>query len=264
MPPTMTTNQGHATVRDRVLPLVQEFYANNRQIKESHGIVHAMAVHNHAVNAIKSANQNDESCNGLDDAMEIEAAALLHDVDDSKYFPNNEKKENARTILEKAGIPSSSVDLIVQMIGWVSGSTNGNKVPSIIQETGNYRWLIPRWADRLEAVGVRGVVRCYLYSVEHNQLLSSPESPRATTEEQVWELANPARFERYCQGNRSTDMMSHYYDKLLHVARPPPDIVRNQYLESKAMNGAGPLVEICIRFGKTGVVDEDYIQSLEK
>ena len=58
-------------------------------------------------------------------------------------------------------------------------------------------------------------------------------------------------------------MISHYYDKLLHVARPPPEIVRNKYLEDMAKDSSKELVEVCLRFGETGVVDEDYILSLE-
>ena len=59
-------------------------------------------------------------------------------------------------------------------------------------------------------------------------------------------------------------MISHYYDKLLHVARPPPEIVRNSYLERMAEDGSKELVEVCVRFGRTGVVDEEYILGLEK
>lgn len=57
-------------------------------------------------------------------------------------------------------------------------------------------------------------------------------------------------------------MISHYYDKLLHVARPPKDSVRNHYLEDQAERSALPLIEICIRFGSSGVVDEKYILGL--
>ena len=57
-------------------------------------------------------------------------------------------------------------------------------------------------------------------------------------------------------------MISHYYDKLLHIARPPPSIVCNPYLEKMAEQSSSELVEVCLRFGKTGVVDEDYIRGL--
>ena len=59
-------------------------------------------------------------------------------------------------------------------------------------------------------------------------------------------------------------MVSHYYDKLLHLAGPPNDIVRNRYLEAKLRAGSKEVVEVCLRFGKTGVVDEEYIEELER
>jgi uncharacterized protein len=59
-------------------------------------------------------------------------------------------------------------------------------------------------------------------------------------------------------------MISHYYDKLLHIARPPRNIVRNPYLEEMAQKSSTALVEVCLRFGQTGVVDEEYILGLMK
>ena len=59
-------------------------------------------------------------------------------------------------------------------------------------------------------------------------------------------------------------MISHYYVKLLHVARPQKDIVRNSYLERQAEDSSRELVEVCLRFGKTGQVDVDYIADLER
>ena len=56
-------------------------------------------------------------------------------------------------------------------------------------------------------------------------------------------------------------MLGHYYDKLFHVACPPKQIVRNEYLEAKLQDSAKELVEVCLRYGKTGIVDEDYIKT---
>jgi uncharacterized protein len=59
-------------------------------------------------------------------------------------------------------------------------------------------------------------------------------------------------------------MISHYYDKLLHLACPPKEIVRNPYLEDQARESSKELVEMCIRFGKTGEVDEDYVREVAR
>eukprot|EP00009_Paramoeba_aestuarina_P001059 CAMPEP_0201516248 /NCGR_PEP_ID=MMETSP0161_2-20130828/7621_1 /ASSEMBLY_ACC=CAM_ASM_000251 /TAXON_ID=180227 /ORGANISM="Neoparamoeba aestuarina, Strain SoJaBio B1-5/56/2" /LENGTH=264 /DNA_ID=CAMNT_0047913311 /DNA_START=62 /DNA_END=857 /DNA_ORIENTATION=- len=245
---------------------LKNFYNNNTQIKESHGISHAMAVYHHAFEACRCCSPPLEE----DVRMEILVAALLHDIDDKKYFPDHEDSNkpdlfysNSKKIMEKVGVPKPSQTAILEMIGWVGCSKHGNSVPLKVQETEHYYLLIPRWSDRLEAVGPIGVIRCYQYNSEHNQPLSSSSSPRAVTEKEVWELATSDRFERYQQrGGKSDDMISHYYDKLLHVASPPPEIVRNKYLEEKGRESAKDLVEMCVRFGRTGKVDEDYVKEL--
>lgn len=244
-----------------ILPLVKDFYAKNPQIKASHGITHVLTVHHHAVQAIAAhvPPLTDEQ------SMQVESAALLHDVDDTKYFPDHrDDKCNAKSILKEAHVSDDATRAILQMIEWVSASQNGNSVPPSIESSGEYFRLIPRWSDRLEAVGIRGVVRCYQYTVEKGQAMYSDASPRATSEEEVWKLADPQRFVEYqVSGGTSHDMISHYYDKLLHVARPPSSIVRNSYLEAKASESATPLVEVCLRFGMTGKIDEEYLIKLE-
>eukprot|EP00527_Entomoneis_sp_CCMP2396_P001074 CAMPEP_0198147414 /NCGR_PEP_ID=MMETSP1443-20131203/35529_1 /TAXON_ID=186043 /ORGANISM="Entomoneis sp., Strain CCMP2396" /LENGTH=257 /DNA_ID=CAMNT_0043811743 /DNA_START=8 /DNA_END=781 /DNA_ORIENTATION=- len=239
------------------LRLVEEFYKANTQIKESHGLPHILAVYHHALQAVKYAASATPK-----DAREIVIAALLHDVDDEKYFSHGGML-NATEILSKVEVTYQSAERIVAMIEWVSCSKNGNSVPEHVQETGKYYLLIPRWCDRLEAVGQKGVSRCYQYSKEHENDLSSDKSPRPTTEEEVWVFADKKRFEEYqTRRGSSDDMISHYYDKLLHVAKPPQNIVQNEYLEKQAHDSVAPLVEVCLRFGRTGVVDEEYLQSL--
>eukprot|EP00591_Stephanopyxis_turris_P000534 CAMPEP_0195525824 /NCGR_PEP_ID=MMETSP0794_2-20130614/26461_1 /TAXON_ID=515487 /ORGANISM="Stephanopyxis turris, Strain CCMP 815" /LENGTH=247 /DNA_ID=CAMNT_0040656365 /DNA_START=415 /DNA_END=1158 /DNA_ORIENTATION=+ len=241
---------------------INRFYELHTHIKESHGLKHVMAVYNHATKAVACHSPPLSSSV----SMEIEVASLLHDVDDEKYFPNGGEctYPNAGHILQLAGIPDESSHNIINMIDVVSCSKNGNSVPNFVKANGDYHFLIPRWSDRLEAVGAIGVVRCFQYNQERNRPMSSDKSPRSKTVEEVWEHATPDRFEAYQKGGNSTDMISHYYDKLLHIARPPPDIVRNKYLEQMAEESVKELLEICIRFGKTGMVDEKYIQKLLK
>jgi len=251
---------------------LEGFYKNNPQIKESHGLSHILAVHAHTSKAIECISPPLSP----NTSMEIQLASLLHDVDDHKYFPNPHythdddiKTEyhlypNAKQILSSIGhIPPQSRTRILSMISWVSCSFNGNTTPPSIKESSHYHLLIPRWSDRLEAIGARGVVRSYRYNREQSLPLSSPSSPRATNPEEVWKLATPERFESYrTSGGESDDMISHYYDKLLHVAMPPRDIVRNDYLEGMGRESADELVEVCLRFGRTGLVDVDYIERL--
>jgi uncharacterized protein len=283
-------------VVDSVWKETRKFYQVHSEIKESHGIGHVEAVYRHAVHALAAASlshdENDDD-NGstttttttapivitATQVMEIKVATILHDVDDGKYFPNHSTYENATSILQRANVPVDSHASILDMISWVSCSKNGNNVPESIQTSGEYFRLIPRWSDRLEAVGAIGVVRCYQYNQEHGRALFSASSPRAQTVEQVWEFATPERFATYQQqsgqggGSSISDddddddddnMISHYYDKLLHVAHPPPGIVRNAYLEAQAEQSSCELIKVCLEFGKTGKVNVDYIENLAK
>eukprot|EP00568_Trieres_chinensis_P004178 CAMPEP_0183299246 /NCGR_PEP_ID=MMETSP0160_2-20130417/6030_1 /TAXON_ID=2839 ORGANISM="Odontella Sinensis, Strain Grunow 1884" /NCGR_SAMPLE_ID=MMETSP0160_2 /ASSEMBLY_ACC=CAM_ASM_000250 /LENGTH=276 /DNA_ID=CAMNT_0025461453 /DNA_START=49 /DNA_END=875 /DNA_ORIENTATION=+ len=238
---------------------VKEFYLAHPEIKASHGWEeHVSVVFDHAKKALLSLEYNLPSRV----EMEVKLAALLHDVDDTKYFPHASPGTypNARAILDTVGIKredesesASSQEQIIKMISWVSCSENGNTVPEEVKESEEYHLLIPRWADRLEAVGAKGVVRCYQYNQEKRRPLWSEESPRPTSEQELWsKYALASKLQDYMdRGGTSADMISHYYDKLLHIARPPKDIVRNPYLEQAAKTSSKDLVDVCLGFGRT-------------
>ena len=59
-------------------------------------------------------------------------------------------------------------------------------------------------------------------------------------------------------------MIDHYYDKLLSVSRPPPKIVQNSYLEKKALESTGPLIKVCLMFGRSGEVPVRFIEDMAK
>ena len=142
-------------------------------------------------------------------AMEIRIAALLHDADDRKFFPQDDdggQLRNATGICQLASVQPDSVQRILEMIKWVGCTENGNSIPPEIQQTNEYHLLIPRWSDRLEAVGCIGVIRCYQYNREIGAPLWKDndlyDSPRPKSEEEVWKLATPERFEDYLNGER--------------------------------------------------------------
>lgn len=59
----------------------------------------------------------------------------------------------------------------------------------------------------------------------------------------------------------SDSMMDHYFDKLLQIAVFDPSIVQNKYLCEEAAHRVEPLVQICLEWGKTGIVPEKLILS---
>lgn len=111
-------------VTSRVLNHLKQFFEDNSHIDPTHGLAHAKAVYEHA---------NRACCNAditAVETMEVLIAALLHDVDDRKYFPSQQHTyENAWRILAAAGVPEASWDNILFMIDAVSCSKNGNHVP---------------------------------------------------------------------------------------------------------------------------------------
>jgi len=231
-------------------------------IDDSHGHGHALAVLAHVDKAIAAAT----APLPVHRILSVRLAALLHDADDRKYFPGTTGYPNAVRLMEVAGAQRFGDAVIpdaVRMISLVSCSANGNSCPA--DATDNAELLWPRWADRLEATGEIGVVRCYEYNKKVGAPLSCDTTPRPTSDDEAWALATPERFEEYqSSGGDSASMIDHYYDKLLRVARPPSEVVRNRYLEEAALSRVQPLLTVCLSYGATGIVPEAAIEVMAR
>ena len=87
--------------------------------------------------------------------------ALLHDADDRKYFKID--SSNAYEIMTESLKSHPAKDTIIsealEMIDYVSASSNGNNVPERAVKNPEFLWV--RFSDRLESIGTIGVVRCY-------------------------------------------------------------------------------------------------------
>ena len=151
-------------------------------IPDSHGVNHATQVLDHADGALAAAAPLKPGR-----ALAVRLAALLHDADDKKYFPAGSTYPNALRIMVEAGADEGVVSEALKMIGWVSCSANGNSCPA--EAVDEPEWLWPRWADRLEAVGSIGALRCWQYTCETGGAMSSPGTPRPANEEECFALA---------------------------------------------------------------------------
>ena len=196
-------------------------------IDESHGHAHALQVLDHTDRALQAANPALPTAR----ALSVRLAALLHDADDRKFFPETAASYgNASALMADAGAHDFGEEVIpaaLRMISLVSCSGNGNSVPPEAAHAPEMLW--PRWADRLEATGEIGVVRCFQYNISIGAPLALESTPRPTSPAGVWALATPERFSQYqASGGGSASMIDHYYDKLLQVARPPSEAVRNR------------------------------------
>lgn len=198
---------------------------------------------------------------GPRDALAVALAALLHDADDRKYFPNSADYQNARDVL--AGLRRLQADLVtpeveadvVRMISWVSASANHDDVPP--EAVAAPHLLYPRHADRLAAVGWTGVLRCWDYTTEAGQPLYLASTERVTTEEELWgRVATPERYAAY--RGRSLSMVDHYYDKLLHIGRAL--LGYEPAVRELARERLAPLLLVVFEFGNTGTLTDGLYQ----
>ena len=135
-----------------ILKLGQIF--NDNKVSPCHGIEHAKIVMDHSRRALQFYDISDE------DKLLVEYAALLHDFDDRKFFPSHLNYDNLRQVLStKSG---DFVDKVIYMVSIVSSSKNGDSIP--LNVYGKEWMLIPRYADRIEAIGIIGIERCYTYT----------------------------------------------------------------------------------------------------
>ncbi|WP_300409151.1 HD domain-containing protein [Lagierella sp.] len=100
----------------------------------------------------------------------VSLAALLHDVDDIKLFPNShEGKDNAVSFLKKEGVCDSDIKTICTIIEEVSFKGDDSLVPSTIEGK------CVQDADRLDALGAIGIARAFSYGGYHHRQMYNPD-----------------------------------------------------------------------------------------
>jgi uncharacterized protein len=215
-------------------------------IDAGHGYNHACAVLSHAQLALMAG----PSC---DFSEEVELAALLHDADDDKFFESPDY-DNARAILAAVEVPYTK--MVISMIKLVSCRANGDS-------PGSKWWrLIPRHADRLEAVGLPGLKRAHVYTSHVDRGLIHEDTPRCTTTGELKNTATPQRFADYVANKvKSRSMLDHYYDKILHIGASL-SVCGNAYIEHVARRRHDIDVAFCLAAGSQPM--ESAIQRIEQ
>jgi len=198
---------------------------------KSHGYSHAEEVFKNAMNALNSCTNNLD----LKTIETILLAALLHDADDKKFFPKNLNNDNVRKILFDKH--EEFTRRVIEMINLVSCSVNGN---SLVEES----WkLIPRYSDRLEAIGLNGINRCYEYTLTIKNPFITPLTPKPKTLEELWNIATESRHNSY--KGASISMIDHFYDKLLRLSNFPKI---NQWISDKALENTDIMAKFVLDF----------------
>lgn len=202
---------------------------NGVTICPSHDIYHMFEVMKHAENAVREIDEPEYV------KRSIILAALLHDIDDRKFFDTNDYS-NAREILHDF----EHADLVIEMISLVSCSTNGD---SIVEP----EWkLIPRYCDRLEAIGRVGLKRVYQYTVTKNRPHHTENTIVCKTLDEVRNAANEERFREY--NGVSESMIDHFYDKLLSLKFP----IHNYYIHAISQSRKRIMFDFIVSYWTNG------------
>ena len=240
----------NSSARSKIILSLQELF-DDANVDKGHGVDHSIKVLEHANNALGLMKKpEDELCRHA-----IRCAALLHDADDRKFFPESDNYQNARRIMRET-FPGKKCmeELTIKMIKLVSCSENGNSVEGIKDSE---KWmLIPRICDRMEAIGEIGILRVWSYSKYKNRPLFLPSTSRAKTEEELNKIASSEKFKNYLRVKESDTMIDHFYDKLLHICSE--DIISeidNPYLRSEMQKRRKITINFVLKFGNEGEID---------
>lgn len=248
---------GFMSVSKKYLDIVNQICVESG-LDESHGLNHFLVVLCNTTSAL----ENYEGEITEREKLLVKLAALLHDIDDHKYFPDNHNFENARKVLTNPEIreidrlSDNEIATILLMIYLVSSSKHGDTI-----QIGLPDWYFyPRYADRLEAIGVIGVKRTFEYTTHKKQPLYVPgETQFAETEEELWNIATEERYKSY--NGKSKSMMDHFYDKLLRIGNYP---IKNKFFMEETGKKIAPLIEFALLVGKKkSVEDSDVLEFLE-
>ncbi len=128
------------------------------------------------------------------DLFVIELAALLHDVEDWKS--DNKNKGIAGEWLKEAGADDKTINKINSIISKISfkGIDNDDRM-------GTVEGKIVQDADRLDAIGAIGVIRCFAYGATHGIPIYDPEiKPNTNLSEEAF---------------KKSPSINHFYEKLL-------------------------------------------------
>lgn len=234
------TKQQVKNIINKVMAALEAFFERHPDIEGEHGLLHARIVYNHALEAIK---QSRDPLSHTQQVI-ILVAALLHDVDDHKFY-KTENLANARGVMAEAETPF--VEEIVTCINLVGYTHNQNSA----SEMGEWA-LYPRHADRLEAMGWPGVRRALHYALYKNHELYDDRTPRVINNDQL-EQALVVRAEEKKRPDYviGTTFMDYFFDKLVHIGLN----TGNEYFDTLSRARMSIIYDVVFEYGRTGVID---------
>lgn len=221
-----------------------KIFLDKNNISQCHGFIHALSVLNNAINAIDKLNyelsDNQVKC--------ILYASLLHDIDDHKFF-SNKNNENLREILQDEN--NDIIEQVVKMINLVSSSKNGDNIDNIEEYM-----LIPRYSDRLEAIGIIGILRSFIYSLHTNTDIYTENTPRPKNINEIWNYATIKKYKNY--RGKSKSMIDHFFDKVLRSGFFP---ITNSYLTEQTIDKNNENIDFILAFGNNLINSNEDIKN---
>lgn len=134
------------------------------------------------------------------DMLLVELGALLHDIADSKFYPEGTDKKEIQKFLESLKVRQNVIDSIIRIVHAVSFKGGNNPIkPNTLEAK------IVQDADRLDALGAIGIARAFAYGGFKGRLLYDPE-------------IKPADFKDTDDYRKNeTHTINHFYEKLLKL-----------------------------------------------
>jgi HD superfamily phosphodiesterase len=196
-------------------PYLYEFVKEGtKHFDESHDLVHALSVCSRALEIAKHTLQPVDFENSKD---VITYAAMLHDVCDHKYTELSITPE----ALKMFCIEHLGADDCERVLAIIDNVSYSKEVKGKLKDLGSdnvFRDIVSD-ADKLEAIGVVGVTRCYKFA----------------------EMKCPGKsHEFYCES-----VVRHSYDKLLWLSSK---YIRTEYGKELAQPLHGDLVEVVLSY----------------
>lgn len=209
-------------ILDRIEELVMLNVVPNLKSDKSHSIKHFRKVRDHAIMSVVHLDEDEQTKEA------ITVAAILHDVDDEKLVINKCTTHNSWALYVLETLAIKNKDMILKMIDLVSCSKNGDRFENGLP----LYYYIPRYCDRLEAIGKNGLKRCIQYNNGSDRPMHNDNTARVYSKDELYNVATKERYDLYSRGViKSETVIDHLYDKLLHIRLP--QWFHNQYLEDQ-------------------------------
>ena len=133
------------------------------------------------------------------DVKTVQLAALLHDVDDIKFFPDTyATKKNAVDFMMANKVDEEIIKVVCKIIDEVSFAGTDSIVPDTIEGK------CVQDADRLDAIGAIGIARTFAYGGSRGRKIYDPEiKPKMGMNKEEY------------RNNQDSTGINHFYEKLL-------------------------------------------------